>query len=177
MRHFIARVLASPRAPVFIVLLALLLIAPAIGTGLAADDYFHAIVLRGPDRGPDAIDEVAIPRGLSQLFVWADGTEARARAMMQIGMTGWWTNPKLVMAYFRPIAGYTHYLDYALWPDAPWLMHLHSIAWLALAWLALLALYRRLLGNAPHGALAGAAHGTALLPVLAFALYALDDAR
>jgi hypothetical protein len=166
MRSFFSRALASPKAPAFIVLIALVLVSPALGTGLAADDYFHKIVLHGSTTGPDAIGTDAIPRGLSQLFVWADGTEQRARAMMALGMTGWWTNPKLVMAYFRPIAGYTHYLDYALWPDSPWLMHLHSIAWLALAWVALLALYRRLLGGA-----------CVLLPVLAFALYALDDAR
>lgn len=165
MRSLFARALSSPKAPVSIVLIALVLIAPALGTGLAADDYFHKLVLHGSTTGPDAIGTDAIPRGLSQLFVWADGTEARAQAMMAIGMTGWWTNPKLVMAYFRPIAGLTHYLDYALWPDAPWLMHLHSIAWLALVWLGVLALYRRLLGSA------------VLLPVLAFALYAFDDAR
>lgn len=173
MRSLLSRALSSPKAPVSIVLIGLVLLAPALSTGLAADDYFHKLVLHGSS-GPDAISTDAIPRGLPELFVWADGTEARARAMMQVGMTGWWTNPKLVMAYFRPIAGYTHYLDYALWPDAPWLMHLHSIAWLAVAWLAVLALYRRLLGNQAHGAAAGAA---SLVPVLAFALYALDDAR
>lgn len=168
MRSLFARALSSPKAPVSIVLIALVLVAPALSTGLAADDYFHKLVLHGSPSGPDAIGTDAIPRGLSQLFVWADGSEARAHAMMAIGMTGWWTNPKLVMAYFRPIAGLTHYLDYALWPDAPWLMHLHSIAWLALVWLFVLMLYRRLLGG-------GGAR--ALLPVLAFALYALDDAR
>jgi len=169
MRSFFARVLSSSRAPVFIVLLGLVLVSPALGTGLAADDYFHSIVLGGPDSGPDAIGTDAIPRGLSQLFVWADGSERRARAMMEIGMTGWWTNPELVMAYFRPISGVTHYLDHALWPDAPWLMHLHNILWLLLAWSGALALYRRVLG--------GAQTASGLLPVLAFALYALDDAR
>lgn len=180
MRSFFARVLRSPRAPAFIALLGLLLVAPALGTGLAADDYFHGIVLRGQDGGPDAIGQDAIPRGLSQLFVWADGTERRARAMMEIGMTGWWTNPALVMAYFRPIAAATHFVDYALWPDAPWLMHLHSIAWLALAWLGAYALYARVLsapGAAGPSLAAPGAAGPSLAAVLAFALYALDDAR
>jgi len=170
MRSFFLRALSSPRAPLWIGLLGLLLVSPALNTGLAADDYFQKIVLHGSTEGPDAIGTDAIPRGVSQLFVWADGTEQRARAMMEIGMTGWWTNPKLVMAYFRPIAGLTHFVDYALWPDTPWLMHLHSIGWLVLVWLGALVLYRRVLVSTTLAS-------TTLLPVLAFTLYALDDAR
>lgn len=151
-------------------MLAFALVSPALGTGLAADDYFQRIVLHGPDGGPDAIGTDAIPRGVSELFVWADGTARRAHAMMEIGMTGWWTNPELVMAYFRPIAGLTHFVDYQLWPDTPWLMHLHSMVWLVLCWLGALVLYRRVMGT-------GRSAVPAFLPVLAYALYALDDAR
>ena len=43
----------------------------------------------------------------------------QARAYMDAGMTGWWTDPNLVMAYFRPVTVLTHVVDYALWPDSP----------------------------------------------------------
>jgi hypothetical protein len=33
----------------------------------------------------------------------------------------------------RPLTGFTHHLDERLWPSRPWLMHAHSVAWLALA--------------------------------------------
>lgn len=178
MRSTVARWLASPRAVLAILALSLALISPALGTGLTADDYFHKLVLTpSAQDGADAIGSDAVPRGLSQLFVWADGTAQRAHAMMELGMTGWWTNPELVMAYFRPIAGFTHWLDYRLWPNTPWLMHAHSMLWLALALLSVHALYRRVLDPSR---LASATTGTAApawLPMLAFLLYAIDDAR
>jgi hypothetical protein len=166
MRSSVASVLSSPRAPFFICALGLVLCSPALSTGLTADDYFHKLVLRGSPSAADAIDERAIPRGVSQLFVWADGRQARAHAMMEIGMTGWWTNPQLVMAYFRPLSAATHWLDYTLWPDTPWLMHAHSMLWLLLAWLGLAALYRRVLGA-----------DKSVLPMFALLLYVIDDAR
>jgi hypothetical protein len=71
------------------------------------------------------------------------------------------------MAYFRPIAVMTHWLDYRLWPNAPWLMHLHSLLWFAVVLLLLAQLYRRLLGRADQ----------VWLPALALLLYAIDDAH
>jgi hypothetical protein len=153
--------LSKPTAPRTIVVLALLLTAPALTTGLTGDDYFQKLVLTG--RG----DIPAIPRDAGQLFVWASGDVARAHAMMEVGMTGWWTDPTMVMAYFRPLSVVTHHVDYRLWPDHPWLMHLHSLLWFALALVLLGHVYRRLLGPALAPS----------LPVLALLLYAVDDAH
>ena len=93
--------LAGKRTPLHIVVIALLLTAPALTTGLTADDYYQKLVLTGPS----TID--AIPSDPAQLFVWADGDPARTLAMMEVGMTAWWSDPAHKMAYFRPIAGLT----------------------------------------------------------------------
>ncbi|MDD9936072.1 MAG: hypothetical protein OXT09_20845 [Myxococcales bacterium] len=161
MRSRIKRWLAAERAPIAVVVIALCLTAPAITTGLTADDYYQKLVLTGPS----TID--AIPSEPGQLFVWADGDPERAHGMMEVGMTAWWTDPTLVMAYFRPIAALTHQLDYALWPDSPALMHAQSLLWFALALLGLSAVYRRWVGRAHH----------AWLPGLCLLLYAIDDAH
>ncbi|MFI5309478.1 MAG: hypothetical protein ACHQ53_19130, partial [Polyangiales bacterium] len=162
MRSAFQRWLCRPAAPLAIGLIALLLASPALTTGLSGDDFFQRLVLTG--RG----DIAAIPKSPLAMFVWASGDEAQTRAMMEVGMTPWWTDPQLKMAYFRPLSVMTHWLDYRLWPDSPWLMHLHSLLWFALALLPLWRLYQRLLGP-PSGA--------AWLPALALLLFAVDDAH
>lgn len=141
--------------------LALLLSSPALSTGLSADDFFHRVVLTG--RG-----DLGFPtRDPLSMFVWANGDPARARAMREVGVVGWWSDPTMVMAFFRPLAVATHWLDYRLWPDQPWLMHLHSLLWFALGLRLLSRLYLRLLSFA----------GMPFLPGLALFLYAVDDAH
>jgi hypothetical protein len=162
MRSAFQRWLCRPAAPLLIVAIALGLALPALFTGLSGDDFFHELVLTG--RG----DLAVVPKSPMAMFVWASGDPAQAHAMMEVGMTGWWTDPKLVMAYFRPISVVTHWLDYRLWPHSPELMHLHSLLWFALALLPLWSLYSRLL--APPA-------GAAFLPALALLLYAIDDAH
>jgi hypothetical protein len=161
MRTALLRWLERPRAATQVVLLSLLLCTPALGTGLVADDYFHALVLRGVR----TIE--AIPTDPMALFVWASGDPAQAHAMMEVGMTGWWTDPEMVMAYFRPFSVATHHLDYRLWPDTPWLMHLHSLAWFGFGLLLLGRLYASTL-SAPL---------VSFVPVLALLLYGVDDAH
>ncbi len=117
----------------------LLLVSTSLGTGLVADDYFHKLVLTGGG------DIEGIPSDPLDLFVWATGDPERSLAYVEAGMTGWWTDPDLVIAFWRPVSAFTHWLDYRLWPGAPWLMHLHSLLWFGLALSLLSILYRRLL--------------------------------
>jgi hypothetical protein len=160
MRSALRAWLARPHARAGILGIASLLVAPALSTGLIADDFFHALVLTGTG------DIEAIPHDPAALFSWADGDRARAHAMMEVGMTGWWTDPDMVMSYLRPVTTLTHQLDFALWPDTPWLMHLHSLLWFLCALGFAGVLYARL-----------APAGHAWVGALALALYAFDDAH
>ncbi len=162
MRSALQRWLSEPAAPIAIVAIALLLASPALTTGLSGDDFFHELVLTGRRDIP------AIPKNPLAMFVWASGDPRQAHQMMEVGMTGWWTDPHMVMAYFRPVSVMTHWLDYRLWPHSPLLMHLHSLLWFALALVPLWRLYRRLLGP-PAGAV--------FVPAFALLLYAIDDAH
>ncbi|MGD8863428.1 MAG: hypothetical protein PVI30_25665 [Myxococcales bacterium] len=161
MRSSIRRWLSHRRAPLVIVVLFVALASPALTVGFTGDDYYHRLVLTGPS----GIE--AIPADPGQLFIWADGNADRAHGMMEVGMTAWWTDPDLVMAYFRPVSALTHRLDYALWPNNAFLMHAHSLLWFVLALWGLSRLYRRWLGD----------DAPAWLPTLALLLFAIDDAH
>lgn len=80
------------------------------------------------------------------------------------GLLPWWTSAHFQLSFFRPLAVVTHFVDYLLWPNTPWLMHLQSILLYALLCVAVVRLYRRLLTGA------GVATTAALL-------YAVDEAH
>lgn len=145
-------------APLLIAVLALVLLLPAIGTGWAADDYVHQAMLR------DAPGLTDLRRSPFDLFRFADGDRAAVHSLMEQGVFPWWADPDVRIAFFRPLSSITHALDYALWPSSAQAMHLHSLAWFALLLGVVALLYRKL--------------GNARIPViLAFALFALDDAH
>src|SRR5262249_13600395 len=95
-------------------------------------------------------------------FVFMDGQAAHGLARMQSGAYPWWTLPEGQVAFWRPLSALTHWIDFALWPDAPQVMHGQSLLWLGLLGAAAAALYRRIGANA-----GGAA-------ALAGVLYAVD---
>ena len=149
---------AQPRAMWWLVLLGVVLASPSLATGLIADDRLHELLLRRqpgiPGLAPKSLD----------LFHFANGDPAVTEKLMNHGVFPWWTDRHVVLAFLRPIAGATHWLDHRLWPSAPALMHLQSLMWLAL----LLALAGRVYMRFSP------APGVALLALL---LLAIDDAH
>lgn len=138
--------------------LALVLLAPCITTGFVADDLVHKAMLSGAPGMP------ALARHPLDLFRFASGDPTAARALVDSGVFPWWTEPNVRLSFFRPLASFTHWLDYRLWPDSALAMHLHSLLWYALLLTVVAALYRRF-------ARPGSA---AVLPLL---LFAIDDAH
>ncbi len=157
-----------------IISVAMLLTASSLNTGLVADDFFHELILKGGGDIP------GIPSDPLRLFVWASGDEQTARSFMDTGMTGWWTDPSLVLAFWRPVTVLTHWLDYQLWPESPFLMHLHNLLWFALALVLLWNVYRRLINidaqkNSPvKSPITSSAHWVSALALL---MFAWDDAH
>jgi hypothetical protein len=107
---------------------------PTVRTGFVWDDMFHRLAVQGA---------VGIRRAPFDLFDFLPRDAAERRALLEHGIGAWWQGPQMHVAYFRPLASLTHYLDYAFWPGAPWLMHLESVAWYAAAVVACGAFYRR----------------------------------
>jgi len=130
-------------------LLALALTLPAVATGFQFDDYLLLAALRGPS-GP-----AALPAALNKPFVFMDGSLAHSAAQMASGVLPWWALPGGLVAFWRPLAALTHWIDFALWPASPALMHLHSLLWLGLLAAAAASLYRRISAGAAAAGLAG----------------------
>ena len=127
--------------------LATLLVAPSLFAGLAFDDFFQKLRAQGKDAfGHHPLDIFT--------FCWGPADVAKAQ---ETGMFPWFTQPHTRLAFFRPLASLTHYLDYTLWPHATWLMHLQNLAWYATAVALVAALYRRV------GLLRGEGQGNGLL--------------
>lgn len=149
-----------PRARLRVACLATLLLLPCVATGLALDDY-----VLGVKAGPNT-RMAALPVEPLSLFTFTTGDPARNAQLMDIAaLLPWWSEPRHLNAFFRPLSALTHVLDFRLWPSWPSLMHLHSVLWYVGLLLVLGHVYRRLEGAAP------------LLCGLALLLYAIDDAH
>lgn len=146
-------------APVVIAAVAALLGASSLAGDRTLDDWVVTLVARGEGAA----------HGFSSKpwdsFRFTSGDPARNQQLIERGvLLPWWTAPELALAFWRPLAGFSHVLDELCWPSRPVLLHVHSLLWFSALLVAVWAVYRRLAGN-PQ--LAG----------LAFALYAFDDAH
>ncbi len=90
-------------------------LVPAITAGLLAfglddgwmvDDYVHQAALT---RHPDL---PALHRSPGSLFTFVDGDPERLGEVVSRGIWPWWSAPELRLAFWRPISGLSHALDY-----------------------------------------------------------------
>lgn len=143
--------------PWHLALLAMLLCAPSLWMGWHFDDDFHRLALTRPDLP-------LLSRSPAELFAFIRGDEDENRRSVMMGMLPWWSHEKLRVAFFRPLSGLTHWVDYKLWPSFPSLMHLHSLVWFGGVVVAAGFLYRRMFSSS-------------WVAGLAALLFAVDDAH
>lgn len=146
-------------APLAIALLGSMLALPSVFGGFAADDHF----LRMVSSGFEGMEDLKGKHDLDT-FVFADGTLERNDKFRDRGLIPWWSAPDVRLAFWRPLASATHYLDFKIFGDRAWIMHLENLIWYALLTLVMCALYRRFIG----------VHWIAIFGAL---LYAIDDAH
>ncbi len=134
------RALESRRLPLYLMALVTLMLLPTLRMGLVVDDF----VLRGTVLRT-AVARLS-PAGPLDLFRFVDGDRMPISGMIEVGALPWWASPDLRLAFFRPLASASHWLDFHLFPGSPAAMHLESVAlyagMVAVAW----ALYRRFFG-------------------------------
>jgi hypothetical protein len=138
--------------------LAVLLCAGSLTLGWQTDDYVHRAALTRPE-GTEAL-----ARSPAELFAFVRGDQQANRAAIASGHLPWWAPLHLRLAFFRPVTGLTHWLDYRLWPDTPVLMHVHSLIWFGATVAAATIFYRRVFRGA-------------WIAGLAALLFAVDDAH
>jgi len=150
-----ARRAEHPRLGIHLAVLALVLTLPSLWLGWQLDDHTYRFVLEGKAEG------TMTPL---RAFTLLQGDPEFNRQLIDRGHLPWWTAERFRIAFFRYFTVLTMWLDYRLWPDSPVLMHAHSLLWVALLAVAVVALYRQL-------------HGATAVAGLAALLYVIDDAR
>jgi hypothetical protein len=143
--------------PAGIVLLALLVVSPALTVGPLGDDFMLMA------RVDPAVRVPGFPYAPLDLFTFASGDPIQGDRLREEGVFGWWMAPDFRMAFWRPLSSLTHLADHRLWGRAALPAHVHSLLWFVALLTVLASLYRRF--HPPW-----IAH-------LALLLYAVDDAR
>ncbi len=158
---WLVRWLGSRYLPLVLAVTTVVVSLPAVRAGLLNDDYMQRAMLVGPSPFVERLAEKGLApdrsgtlrRTLSHLYIAvAPGTNLEP--LQAYGALPWWTYEGYRVAFLRPVAAVTHWLDYRLFPDSPALMHLHGILWFAaVVWLVAM-LYRRFIDAAPVAGLA-----------------------
>ncbi|HUW82049.1 MAG TPA: hypothetical protein VMZ31_04535 [Phycisphaerae bacterium] len=141
---------------------AVVLSLPAMWVGWLADDHWHRAAVLEPSALPYSAR--LAPTCPLDLFRFLDGDPQRTGLMMDMGVVPWWTYAKAKVAFWRPLAAATHWLDFRCWPGSPAAAHAQSLLWFALLVGGVGVLYRRIMG-------------LTVAAGLATVLYAIDDAH
>ena len=134
------KILEHRSLPILAALLAMLLASSSLQNGFLLDDYFHRAIMLGSDRLDDFLGEP------QEMFRFLRGDPEQTHEAMDVGFLPWWTYPGIKAEFLQFLTVQTHVLDYALWPDSPFLMHFHSLVWLGVLTLVVGLFYRRILG-------------------------------
>ena len=144
------RFLSHRYLPAILAIGAVLVMLPALKMGLVLDDLPERAVALRPDQLPPRMHKTGNPADSGSFttvlrdFFFNRSPEDMA-LMKNYGMLPWWTPDNLRLGLWRPVAAFTHWLDYQLFPDSPVLMHAHSIAWFAAIVFLITMVYRKLM--------------------------------
>lgn len=132
------------------IILAAITHLPFVPVNFFYDDFLLKAVLQGdPALVAAGVANVDVDRSLTDRlintfhFFRSDiGTLSAQRAY---GNVPWWSVTEGSMHPFRPLAAFTHWIDFNWWPDSRSLMQAHSFFYYLLFVIAGLALYRKLM--------------------------------
>ncbi len=127
------------RVALLLAALAILVSAGGIPRGFALDDHFFRVVFHGFKDFP------GITSSPLDLFGFSSTDPAQHRLRVDIGIFPWWTSEHWKIAFWRPLSAMTHWLDWKLFGDTAWPMHLHSCLWYALLVWMTVTMYMRFL--------------------------------
>ncbi len=131
------RWLASRWGPRVALVLGMLVSLPALGVGLVHDDLLHRAALEGHVPG------FILPA--AGLYDFTRPDPRAVRRMTAYGYLPWFTDPRLVVRFFRPLSSLLLAADVALFGDAALPAHVHSLLWLVMLSVTAAALFRRTL--------------------------------
>ncbi len=137
------------RSAIAIAVIAFLLTATSLLVGRVTDDYYWGAVFVGSPGLPE------IDNATFDTFSFGKGTPEEHEAYLARGLVPWWSDPAWKISFWRPVASLSHYVDFTLWPNQTWLMHLHSMLLYGILAFAVTRLYQRHLSPPWVAGLAG----------------------
>lgn len=136
------RWLARPRTGLlYIPLIGVLLTLPSLFMGFAQDDNFFLVLFKGK---PGLTE---LPMHELATFSFGTGEAAGNQPLFNRGILPWWTVPTWQVTFWRPLASLGHWLDYQLFGETAWLMHVHSLLAYALTIAVAFLSYRRFIAR------------------------------
>jgi len=121
-----------------IALVGVALCSGSIADGLCLDDRAMLSTVTGPRMLPAAAP--------FDLFTLANGDPRVTLQLVDRGVLPWFAAPDLRVAFWRPVASFSHAVDFILFPTYPAWMHVQNLLWYAVLIITVGLLYRRLIG-------------------------------
>jgi hypothetical protein len=115
-----------------VVALAVLVHLPSLFAPSMLDDWAQSAMAEG---------RFGLRRSPFDLYDYID--DANWAVLFDRGVIPWWTHPRLVVRFFRPLSSALLWGDHTLFGHHLVLHHVHSLVWWALAVLGVHALFRR----------------------------------
>ena len=145
--------LKSKHLPWILSVAAVVMMLPALKTGLMVDDLIQRIPQLKPSQIPPGLYRTgAVPDNTGKLSAVLFETFGFPRdrehwkAGRNYGVLPWWLSDETKGSLWRPFTALTHWFDYRLFPDSPVLMHAHNIAWFAAVIFLTTVIYRKVIG-------------------------------
>lgn len=123
-----------------LVLLAFLLYLPGLFGPYMLDDYIFQFIVLHSDGG--------FPKTAGAIFgcySFTNGQADNIRQAVNMGALPWWASPGFKIAFWRPLAELSMWVDFTFWPKALYMSRLHSFAWFVLALWQLRLVLKRLI--------------------------------
>jgi hypothetical protein len=130
----------KPKLGLWLALVAVALSSPCLFIGFYLDDYIGRYVWS------DLPGAHAWNRIIEGGYAIANGNPADNLWQVELGFAPWWIYDHLLVRLYRPISLATHLFDAKLWLHSAFMMHAHSLLWLALMVLSATRMYRAALG-------------------------------
>lgn len=120
---------------------------PSSTPNLQTDDYLQQAMLAGDERlaekGFPTSPERPLGQRLADAFHFFNSDQGSLQPQRDFGNLPWWSVTDAKMQPYRPLAGFTHWLDYGPLQANPLLMQLHSLLYFVALALVLLAWLRQ----------------------------------
>jgi hypothetical protein len=150
--------LDRPGVLIILPVIALLLTLPSLFIGFTTDDHYFKMLFQDCPGLPE------LDQSKFSTFQFFEDDPKLRQMRLERGLLPWWANEHGRLSFMRPLTSLTHWIDWQLFGNKAWLMHLNSVLMYAAVVLAVTLLYRRL-------------HQPLWVAGLAALFYAVDDAH